>query len=83
MLSVIQTQTLEMLTTWVISNPSLALYFLMLGPHIAHQRIQSYLDIDYLMAVWSLISYVKLSTYPTCQPIKTLPQTSHVVQTLQ
>merc|ERR1712183_1156734 len=83
MLSVIQTQTLEMLTTWVISNPSLALYSLTLGPHIAHQRIQSYLVIDYLMAALSLISYVKLSTYPTYQPIKAPPQTSQVVQTLQ
>ena len=73
MLLEIQTQTLEMLITWVISNPSLAIYSLALGPHIAHQRIQSYLVIDYLMAAWSLISYVKLSTYPTWQPIKTLP----------
>lgn len=39
--------------------------------------------IDYLMAAQSLISYVKLSTYPTCQPIKALPQTSQLVQTLQ
>ena len=83
MLLEIQTQTLEMLITWVISNPSLAIYSLALGPHIAHQRILSYLVIDYLMAAWSLISYVKLSIYPIYLPIKTLPQTSRVVQTLQ
>merc|ERR1711915_43806 len=75
--SEILTQTLETLTSWVRSNPTSA--FSSTCSNMAQAQRVTYLVIDYLMAAWSLITCVKLSPYPTCQPTKTLPRSSQAV----